>query len=149
MLWIMCFLSRTLEGCLSILNVLCLYASARRYRKGPIRIVSKTFKVVFLYWKLPCCCTLQFKAAGQFRFLFSRRESYLQMPNRVKGFSLETHTSPHRFSARSHLFKLYKMHFLSSHWGPLRRLLHLSGYLQIYLSSEALSFNSHLFAANV
>lgn len=116
-LWIMCFLSRTLEGCLSTLNVLCLYASARRYRKGPFRIVLKAFKVVFSVLKAVVLLHAAIQGCQSIPF-FSLREFYIQMPNRAKGFSLETLKSPNFFTVRPHLFKLYTMHFLSSHWGP-------------------------------
>lgn len=81
-LWIMCFLSRTLEGCLSILNVLCLYASAHRYRKGPFRIVSKAFKVVFCVLRAAMLLNAVIQGCRSIPFFY-----HLQVPNRAKGFS--------------------------------------------------------------
>lgn len=51
-----------------------------------LELCQRHSRLCFLYGKLPCCCSLWFKAAGQFRF-FPLREIYLQMPNRAKGFS--------------------------------------------------------------
>lgn len=33
-----------------------------------LELCQRHSRLCFLYWKLPCCCALRFKAAGQFRF---------------------------------------------------------------------------------
>lgn len=109
MLWIMCFLSRTLEGCLSILNVLCLYASAQRYRKGPFRIASKAFKVVFCVPKAAVLLRAVIQGCRSIPLyiiykcptepkVFPKKRSHLFT------FSLANRMQMHLITVRSHIF---------------------------------------------
>lgn len=89
---IMCFLSWTLEGCLSIVNVLCLCASDAG--RDPLELCQRHSRLCFLYWKLPCCCSPWFKAVGWFR-------SYLQQSQRSPAFSF---TNKSYYCKVTHIF---------------------------------------------
>lgn len=90
--------------------------------RDPLELCQRHSRLCYVYWKLPCCCTLWFKATGRLRFFFffaSAQQSQRFFLRNLFTFSLANRM---HYCKISYLFKLYKMHFLSSHWGPLRKI---------------------------